>query len=83
MHAASGLCTHGVSNVGVVTAGPARLNSSNVGVSLRARWDTGQVRHISSRYNEAATIPVKPGNPASTVTICPLHPAVLTHNLLL
>ena len=31
MHAASGLCTHGVSNVGGFTAGPARHNSSNVG----------------------------------------------------
>ena len=30
MHAASGLCTHGVSNVGGVTASPARRNSSNV-----------------------------------------------------
>ena len=44
MHAASGLCTHSVSNLGGgVTAGPALLNLSNVGVSLRARWDTGQV----------------------------------------
>ena len=31
LHAASGLCTHGVSNVGGVTAGPVRHNSSNVG----------------------------------------------------
>ena len=31
MHAASGLCTHGVSNVGGVSAGPARLNSNNGG----------------------------------------------------
>ena len=30
MHAASGLCTHGVSNVGGVTASTARHNSSNV-----------------------------------------------------
>ena len=45
MHAASGICTHGVSNVGGVTAGPARLNSSNVGChcgpdGTRARRDT-------------------------------------------
>ena len=53
MHAASVLCTHGVSNVGGVTAGPARLNSSNVGVPLRARWDTGQVEYISSYENTA------------------------------
>ena len=45
LHAASGLYTRGVSNVGGVTAGSARLNSSNVGVSLRARRDTGQVGH--------------------------------------
>ena len=52
MHAASGLCTYDVSNVGGVTAGPARLNSSNVGVSLRvrARWDTGKVGHISNLW---------------------------------
>ena len=31
MHAASGLCTHGISNVGGVIAGPARHNASNVG----------------------------------------------------
>ena len=30
MHAASGLCSHGVSNVGSVTAGPAGHNSSIV-----------------------------------------------------
>ena len=30
MHAASGLCTHGVSNVGGVTASTARHNSSSV-----------------------------------------------------
>ena len=34
-----GLCTQGVSTVGV-TAGPARHNSRNVGVSLRSRYDT-------------------------------------------
>ena len=34
-----------------VTAGPARLNSSNAGVSLRARWDTGQMGNISSDCN--------------------------------
>ena len=44
-------CTHGVTSVGGVTAGPARLNSSNVGLSLRARWETGQVGHISSMDN--------------------------------
>ena len=42
MHAASGLCTHGVSNVGGVTAGPAPHNSSNVG---------GLMGHNSSLYN--------------------------------
>ena len=51
IYAASWLCTHDVSNVGGVTASPARRNSSIVGVSLRARWDTGQVRHNSSIYN--------------------------------
>ena len=40
MHAASGICTHGVSNVGGVTTGPARHNSSNVGGVI-----AGQVRH--------------------------------------
>ena len=54
MHAASGLCTHVVSNIGGVTAGPARLNSSNVGVSLRARWDMGQVGHISGMIKKAS-----------------------------
>ena len=40
MHAASGLCTHVVSNGGGVTAGPARHISSNVeGVTA------GQVGH--------------------------------------
>ena len=47
----NGLCTHGVSNVGGVTAGPARLNSSNVGVSQWAKWDPGQVGNISSSNN--------------------------------
>ena len=51
MHVDGGLCTHDVSNVRGVTAGPARLNSSNVEVSLRASWETGQVRHISSYNN--------------------------------
>ena len=40
MHAASGLCTHGFSNVGGVTASPARLNSSNGGGVT-----TGQMGH--------------------------------------
>ena len=31
MHAASGFCTHDVSNVGGVTAGQTRHNTSNVG----------------------------------------------------
>ena len=53
IHAASGLCTHGVSYVGGVTAAKrARLNSSDGGVSLRAIWDTGQVRHIYSADND-------------------------------
>ena len=40
MHAASGLCTHGVSNDESVTAGQARHNSSNVGGVI-----SGQVVH--------------------------------------
>ena len=44
-------CTHGVTSVGGDTTGPARFNSSNVGVSLRARWDAGQVRHTSGTSN--------------------------------
>ena len=47
MHAASGLCTHGVSNIGGVTAGPARRNSSNAGGVI-----AGQVRHNSSINND-------------------------------
>ena len=46
MHAASGRCTHGVSNVGSVTAGQPRHNSSNVGGVT-----AGQVRHNSSNNN--------------------------------
>ena len=40
---------HNSSNVGGVTAGQARHNSSNVVVSLRARWDTTLV-NICYRY---------------------------------
>ena len=51
MHAASELCTHGVANVGAVTAGPARLNSSSETTLVchwgpdgtRARCDTSLV----------------------------------------
>ena len=47
MHAASGLCTHGVSNVGGVTTGLALHNSSNVGGVT-----AGQVRHNSSTVKD-------------------------------
>ena len=40
MHAASGPCTHGISNVGGVNAGLARHNSSKLGGVT-----AGQVRH--------------------------------------
>ena len=40
MHASSGLCTHGFSNVGGVTAGHSRHNSRNVGGVT-----SGQVGH--------------------------------------
>ena len=49
-------CTHGVTSVGGVTAGQARLNSSNVRVSLRAIWDTGQVGHISSGVKQVCIL---------------------------
>ena len=42
MHAASGLCTYGVSNVWGVTAGPAQRNSSNVGGVTAGQMGHGQ-----------------------------------------
>ena len=40
MHAASGLCPHGASNVGGVTAGQPWHNSRNGGGVTAGRWDT-------------------------------------------
>ena len=57
---AAGLCgrirlyTHGVTNVGGVTAGQPRDKSSNVGVSLRVRWDTTLVMIVGAGSDIAA-----------------------------
>ena len=53
IHAASGLCTQGVSNVGGVTAGPSRHNSINDGGVTR-----GHVGHNSSSNNNNGDLSV-------------------------
>ena len=66
-HAASRLCTHGVSNVGGVTAGSARLNSSNVGCVT-----AGQMEHISSTTNNYNQDVQLTGFLVTTQTQCPM-----------